>query len=137
MLEYVAGRGASLDTRLRVIEYERLAEWTYVERGTYVLSALDQLSPGMLRLVQALVGQLEGSDGLRFLNHPSRTMRRFELLRTMVALGRNEFRAERVTRDYSALRFPLFLRSERDHGGPLSPLLHSSRDVDGAVARAL
>ena len=137
MHEYVSGRGASLGTRLRVIEYDRLAESTYVERGTYVLSALDQLSPGMLRLVQALVRQLEGSDGVRFLNHPVRTMRRFELLRTMTALGRNEFRAERVTRDYSALRFPLFLRSERDHGGPVSPLLHSSREADGAIVRAL
>jgi hypothetical protein len=135
--DYLSVRGASLATRLRLIEYERMVEWTYVERGTYVLAALDQLSPGMLRFVQALVGQLEGSGGVRFLNHPSRTMQRFALLQTLARLGRNEFRAERVTRDYRALRFPVFLRSERDHGGPVSPLLHSWRDVDAAVARAL
>lgn len=135
--EYLSGRGASLAARLRVIEYERLAEWTRLERGTYVLAALDQLSAGMLRLVEALVRQVEGSEGVRFLNHPSRTMRRFALLQTLARLGRNEFRAERVTHDYHALRFPVFVRSERDHGGPVSPLLHSSRDVDAAIARAL
>jgi hypothetical protein len=137
MHEYVSARGAALATRLRLVDYERFAEWTRIERGTYVLTALDQLSAGMLRLLQALVGQLEGSDGVRFLNHPSRTMQRFALLQTLARLGRNEFRAERVTRDYRALRFPVFLRSERDHGGPVSPVLHSSRDADAAVARAL
>jgi hypothetical protein len=136
MHDYVAERGASIAARLRLVEYERLADWTTVERGTYVLTALDQLSSGMLRLVQALVQQLEGSEGVRFLNHPSRTMRRVELLHALASLGRNEFRAERVTHDYRALRFPVFLRSERDHGGAVSPLLHSSRDVDAAVARA-
>lgn len=137
MEDYLSVRGAALTTRVRIVEYERLAEWTDLERGTYVLSALDQLSPGMLRLVEAVVAQLEGSDGVRFLNHPSRTLRRFPLLQTLSRLGRNEFRAERVTRDHQALRFPVFLRSERDHGGPVSPLLHSSRDVDSAIVRAL
>ena len=135
--DYLSVRGASLATRLRLVEYERMVEWTHVERGTYVLAALERLSPGMLRFVRALVGQFEGSDGVRFLNHPSRTMGRFALLETLARLGRNEFRAERVTGDYRALRFPVFLRSEREHGGPLSPLLHSSRDVDAAVGRAL
>ena len=135
--DYLSVRGASLDTRLKVVEYERLAEWTRVERGTYVLTALDQLAAGMLGLVQSLVGQLEGSEGVRFLNHPSRTMRRFELLQTLARLGRNDFRAERVTGDHRALRFPVFLRSERDHVGAVSPLLHESRDVDVAIARAL
>ena len=137
MQDYLSIRGAALAPRLRIVEYERLAEWTRFERGTYVLSALDQLSPGMLRLVEALVEQLEGSDGVRFLNHPSRTMQRFKLLQTLSRLARNDFRAERVTHDHRALRFPVFLRSERDHGGPVSPLLHTSRDVDTAIVRAL
>jgi len=135
--DYLSIRGAALATRFRIVEYERLAEWTRLERGTYVLSALDQLSPGMLRLVETLVGQLDGSDGVRFVNHPTRTMRRFTLLQTLSRLGRNDFRAERITRDHRALRFPVFLRSERDHGGPLSPLLHTPRDVDTAIVRAL
>lgn len=135
--DYLSIRGAALATRLQIVEYERLAQFTHLERGTYVLSALDQLSPGMLRLVEELVGQLDGSDGVRFVNHPSRTLRRFALLQTLFRLGRNEFRAERVTRDHRGLRFPVFLRSERDHGGPLSPLLHSPRDVDTAIVRAL
>src|SRR5215471_16074833 len=100
MQDYLSVRGAALTSRIRIVEYERLAEWNYLERGTYVLSALDQLSPGMLRLVEALVGQLEGSDGVRFVNHPSRTMRRFTLLETLSRLGRNDFRAERITRDH-------------------------------------
>ncbi|HEV8217029.1 MAG TPA: hypothetical protein VGP95_14375 [Gemmatimonadaceae bacterium] len=135
--DYLSIRGTALAPRFRIVEYERLAEWTHLERGTYVLSALDQLSPGMLRLVETLVEQFEQSDGVRFVNHPSRTMQRFKLLQTLSRLGRNDFRAERVTRDHQALRFPVFLRSERDHGGPVSPLLHSSRDVDTAIVRAL
>jgi hypothetical protein len=137
MQDYLSVRGAALTARVRIVEYERLAEWTQLERGTYVLSALDQLSPAMLRLVDALVAQLEGSDGARFLNHPSRTLRRFTLLQTFARLGRNDFRAERVTGNHEALRFPVFLRSERDHGGPVSPLLHSSAEVDTAIVRAL
>jgi hypothetical protein len=135
--DYLSVRGASLAPRLRLVEYERMAEWTSVERGTYVLAGLDQLSKGMLRFVQALVEQLEGSEGVRFLNHPSRTMTRFAVMQTLARLGRNDFRAARVTSGYHALGLPVFLRPERDHGGPVSPLLHSARDIDNAIARAL
>ena len=135
--DYLAPRGGAFAGRFRIVDYEQMPAWTCVERGTYVLAALDQLSAGMLDFVRTLVEQLEGTEGVRFLNDPSRTMRRFALLETLARLGRNDFRVERVTRDCRGLRFPVFLRSERDHGGPLSPLLHSSRDVDGAIGRAL
>lgn len=108
-----------------------------LEPGTYILSALDQLSPAMLRVVTALHEQLAGRTGFRFLNHPSRTLRRFELLTELNRLDRSAVRAVRATGRLEELRYPVFIRGECSHDGALSPLLHSPREVVAALGRAV
>lgn len=136
MHDHLEGRGRDLADRLRVVDYDVLSGQSRIDPGTWVLTALDQLSDGMHRFVATLHGQLAGDAGVRFLNDPARTQRRFDLLETRWRLGHNDFRAVRASGNIASLRFPVFLRSEWDHGGNISPLLESPSDVHAAIARA-
>jgi hypothetical protein len=119
-----------------VIHYQDLPSLTRFERGTYVFSGLDQLTPSMTGLVKELHGRLT-ENGVRVLNDPDRTLHRFALLETLAREGLNDFRAARATDDFTRLRYPVFVRSEHTHDGALTPLLHSPREVEAAIGRML
>jgi hypothetical protein len=134
--EYFSKWGRSVAGRFRVLRYEDLAAKTSFDRGTYLLTGFfpRRLQP----LMEELHRQLSAVEGIRFVNHPTRTLRRFELLEELYRRGWNGFRAVRLaTADVAALRYPIFLRSEEEHSGALSPLLRSPSEIDGALGKAL
>ena len=136
MHDHLDGRGRELVDRLRVVDYDNLSKEERLDPGTWVLTSLDQLSDGMHQFVASLHGQLAENSSVRFLNNPARTLRRFDILTSRWREGQNDFRAVRASGDIASLRFPVFLRSEQDHDGNISPLLESLSDVRAAIARA-
>ena len=135
--EYFSREPPELVARFHVLRYEELPAMARFARGTYVLAGLDQLAPGMLRLVAHLHARLSASDEIRILNDPARWRGRYHLLRVLHAEGRNDFQAYRITEDLRGMRYPVFLRGERSHGGNLSPLANSPGELEEAVGRAL
>ncbi len=136
-VNYLTGHGASLAGAMRVVHYESLPARRTFERGTWVFSALDQLRPGMDRLVRALAEKLAGEPGVRLFNDPRRTLLRYDLLATLAERGLNGFRVVRAGARYEGLRYPVFVRAERSHGGNISPLLYESKDVEAWLGRAM
>lgn len=137
MRDYLASWGQDLAARIKIVHYEDLPGRARFERGTYILSALEYASSPTLALLTAIHAQLAEVEGFRFLNHPTCTLGRFELLRELERMGYNSFRAVRAGGDLDGLRYPVFLRSERSHDGVVSPLLTSAREIDEAIGRAL
>src|SRR6185295_13429284 len=78
--DYLAVFGTALREHFRVVHYEDLARHKEFARGTYVLSTLDQLSETTADLLSEIYKQLEHIEGFRFLNHPTKTLQRFDLL---------------------------------------------------------
>lgn len=130
---YLEVRGRSIADRFEIVAYENLPR--SFRGGTYVFSALEQLSAPMERLVEHLYAQLSTCDGVRLLNRPGRTLRRYELLAELSRLQLNEHRAVRATEDLSGLRYPVFIRGERTHDGALSPLLNTAQEVEAWIGR--
>ena len=135
--DYLDVFGAPLSDDFRILHYEDLVNQKEFARGTYVLSALDQLSPATADLLSEIYQQLKDVEGIRFLNNPRKTLQRFELLTELHRQGLNEFSAVRAGGDRNNLRFPVFVRNERLHEGALSPLLNSEREIRQATGRAL
>jgi hypothetical protein len=135
--DYLNLYGQPLRQDIHILHYESLAQQRDFLTGTYVLAALDQLTPGTAQLLFEIHQKLEQVPGFRFLNHPRNTLQRFELLTELHHLGRNDFRAVRAGGDLKGLRFPVFLREERLHNGAISPLLSSEREINLAIGRAL
>ncbi|HTO75543.1 MAG TPA: hypothetical protein VMQ61_05655 [Thermoanaerobaculia bacterium] len=135
--EYLSRWGLPVADRIRIEHYETLFQRERIQSGSYVLSALCMLSPEERTVLENLCERLAGAQSFRFLNHPTRSLRRLGLIEELARLGWNEFRAVRATGDFEALRYPVFLRAERTHDGALSPLLRSRREVEAAIGRAL
>ena len=130
---YLDVRGSAIADRFEIVHYEQLP--LRFHGGTYVFAALEQLSAPMERLVESLYAQLAPCEGVRILNRPGRTLRRYELLTELARRGLNDHRAVRATDDLRDLRYPVFLRGERTHDGALSPLLHDPADVEAWIGR--
>lgn len=135
--DYLDVFGAPLRNDFRILHYEDLVNQKEFPRGTYVLAALDQLNAANACLLSEIYRQLKGAPGIRFLNDPVKTLRRFDLLAELKRRGLNEFSALRAGEDWKDVRFPVFLRNERLHEGALSPLLNSEREIRKAIGRSL
>jgi len=134
--EYLEQGGRSLQGRLVGRTYDQVLRGDEPAAACYVFAGTDQLTPTEWTLACRLWDALSASrPPPRLLNDPRRVMHRHELLTTAHALGRNEFRAIRVGAVPADLRFPVFLRLEREHTGNLSPLLQDRRALRRALRR--
>src|SRR5262249_8012826 len=105
--------------------------------GVYVIAGIDQAEPAMKELIASLCDQLDAAGGSRILNWPRRTLGRFDLLKRLRAAGKSDVRVARGNEDLESLRYPVFVRSDREHNGNLSPLLHTPDTARRAVGAAL
>jgi hypothetical protein len=132
--QYIATRAHHLAGRFEVRCYEELTPELTVGTGGHIFSALDQLSPSGHRAVVALHGQLAASLAPgRILNDPSRVPGRSVLLHRLLEAGVNRFAVHHATRAEAVRRFPVFVREDARHNGPLTGLLPDA----AALARAL
>jgi hypothetical protein len=135
--DYLDLFGRKFREDIRIFHYEDLVHQREFFKGTYVLAGLDQLNVGLAQLVLEIYEQLRHIEGVRFLNHPRDTLHRFELLKKLHDVGRNDFRAVKAEGDLQGLRFPVFLREQSQHDGAICPLLNSGREIREALGRAL
>jgi hypothetical protein len=105
-------------------------------RGVYIFADLDHLSAEWVRRAGVVARTLaESHPHNRLLNDPTRSMRRYELLRNLYEHGVNSFNVYRVTEGRWPDRYPVFLRYESDHGGPICGLLRNRQELSDAVRR--
>jgi hypothetical protein len=154
----------SLAARVVVLSYEEARDRRDFGRGTYVFADLERLSAEQRMAAAALWERLATlGSRVRLLNHPLRTLRRFDLLRALQARGVNDFGVSRLPRaalvrlpsrastlisagahvvhgrrgSPSRLRFPVFVRRESEHDGSLTPLLCTWHQLHEACQRLI
>jgi len=119
--------------RLRLLSYEDAFRLKALPVGTYIFTDLDRLDSEQTERAAILWEALQNSGhDLRILNHPVRSMRRYELLRQLKERGINDFDVCRLT-DRRPLRFPVFIRRETEHLGSLTALLRSPDELEAAI----
>lgn len=125
-----------LRRRVRLVFYDDVVYLPVPRRGTYIFSNLVQMPPAHLELACEIARQLSDA-GARVLNQPSRVLRRYDLLRSLYEKGMNRFAAYRLADGRMPGRFPVFLRHEKEHGGSLTPLLHTRHELERATEEVL
>ncbi len=127
-----------LDGPVRVVQtsYRDLLSAKAVRRATYVFTDLDRLSLWELRLAGLAFRKMR-EQGLRVLNNPARVLSRWGLLRALSLAGINDFNAYRVEERVRPKRWPVFLRAEGAHLGPISDLLHDWNQVEAETERVV
>lgn len=132
---FLESYGRALRGELRFVYYDRFLRARRFPEGVYVFGDLERLAPGDAEKA-AISWERLREHGCRVLNHPTRALRRFELLRRLASEGRSDFDVCRVTERRAPRRFPVFLRRESEHSGPESGLIRTPEELEGAL-RAL
>ena len=133
---YLERMAPEVGRHIAFLNYEDLPGRTRLPAGTYIFSSLDQLTDSGKALVASLQAQL-CTCGLLVLNRPERALERLQLLQELERAGLNRHGAIRAAAPLDGIEYPVFLREEFRHTGPLSPLLHSRAEVEAALGRAV
>jgi hypothetical protein len=115
----------SLSSGLRELTYGQLIAMTRLPSGAYVFGDCDVMAPEEAAIAREVWDSLRkcGGERVRLFNDPRRQLGRKELLDELHQQGVNTYRAFRATELEASVRFPVFLRLERDHEGPRSDLI--------------
>lgn len=128
--------GAPLRPRIRLLAYEDLPQLRRLPFGSYIFSDLERLAPARLEAAAQVHAALNASLGgrARLLNHPTLSLRRYELLRRLHDEGHNAFNVYRAAGWPRPARFPVFLRREDDHAGAVSTNLGNQAELNAQLA---
>jgi hypothetical protein len=125
----------ALRRRVRILAYEELPAPAALPDGVYVFADVDRIGPEATAAGAALWEALAArGPRVRLLNRPGVSLGRYELLQALHARGWNRFSARRLAEPRAGLRFPVFVRDEREHHGALTPLLPDAGALDAALA---
>ncbi len=133
---YLAFWAKELEPRFQILFYNDVLRARELPLGTYVFSDLERLTPAETEIATQVWEQLN-KGGAKLLNHPKRTLKRYDLLTMLHEKGRNNFRVVRATDKKTPLKFPVFLREEGEHSGSLTVLLNSRHELDEALVGAM
>jgi hypothetical protein len=132
--EFLDGPGRVLRSRLELMSHQ-VAYNAPARPGTYVFAGVQQLSDaGRARVADLWLRLSRLGSAVRLLNNPLEVVGRYELLQTLHSTGLNAFNARRLSEPEPPLRFPVFIRHDRGHEGPLTRLLRDQRELDEASA---
>jgi hypothetical protein len=117
-----------------VMLYDKLLHADALPLATYIFTDIERLYPWERRLAGEIFRQFSDS-GVRCLNDPAAVKTRYPLVRALAAAGINPYTAYRGDEDPRPERFPVFLRFEHEHSGPLTGLIRSQADLDLRLSR--
>ena len=104
--------------------------------GCYIFTDIERLSAHERWLAASLFRAMAAQpDRFLPLNDPARARFRYALLRALHEAGVNGFDAYRADGLPRPRRFPVFLKSESDHGAALTGLLPDQAALEAALAR--
>ena len=123
---------------IEVVAYSALPRHTRFPAGACIFADIERLTPPQTELAEALWDRLSSAgDSVRLLNHPRRTLRRFDLLERLYAEGINRFRAFRVANGWQDWKYPVFLREANEHSGSLSILIRNDLSLRRRIIELL
>ncbi|MGE0723435.1 MAG: hypothetical protein AB7O45_03620 [Alphaproteobacteria bacterium] len=138
MTQIVDGPARAAGIEIRTMTYGDLLERPIddLPRAAWLFTDIDLLDPTHAFRSAKRAAAL-AARGDRLVNHPTRSMGRYELLRTLHARGVNDFDVYRATDPRRPGRYPVFVRWINSHSGPISGLLHDPAALEDYLARCL
>jgi len=135
---YLGTWARAMAGRIGVIPYEKLPHLRALRRGTYIFSDVERLIAAQADLVgQVWTSLAQAGKGVRQLNHPQQSMKRYELLKSLHKRNINQFNVYRAAQVSQVTDYPVFVRLADDHQGSRTPLLNNRDELDQAILGAV
>ena len=115
-----------------VQSYDRLLRLRTLPQATYIFTDFDRLNSRELQLAADIYNRIAAA-GWQPLNNPARVRQRYALLRRLHQVGINQFGVYRVEAGEMPERYPVFLRNECEHDGPLTELIGDREKLRRAI----
>jgi hypothetical protein len=115
-----------------ILSYDELWRSRILSRATYIFTDFDRLNFWELQLA-ALTYNSVARAGWQPLNNPAQSRQRYALLLRLYDAGINHFGIYRVEGAQMPSRYPVFLRNECAHEGPLTGLLFKEEELQSAI----
>jgi hypothetical protein len=115
-----------------VLSYDALFRRKTLPPATYVFTDFDRLNFWELHLAALVYNRIEAA-GWQPLNNPARARQRHGLLRRLYDAGINQFQVYRVETGEKPQRYPVFVRGESAHQGPLTGLIADRKELESAI----
>ena len=134
MEAFVRPLPGSVVPRCEVTTYASVLRSTRTVKAVHVFTDLERLSDAELVTAANLYRTLR-DFGIPCLNNPARVMSRYQLLCKLFEEGINSFAAYRADGLPKPAQFPVFVRNESNHDGPMSALIGGQGELDGYLKR--
>jgi hypothetical protein len=140
---FIATFAPQLRGLVKLVFYEELEALRYLRAGTYIFSDIERLRREEAENAAKVWNALKDAPAaFRLLNHPTASMKRYELLRTLRELQREAthgYDVYRLTEARTPRSFPVFLREEDEHTGIRASirLIHSVQELDVEIGRLM
>jgi hypothetical protein len=132
---YLENWAPNLLDRVQVIDYSRLPELDALDEGAFIFADVERLDAGTTRSAHGFREALDSRRKVtKVLNHPTLSLRRYDLLKSLRGRGSNAFDVFRPTDALDAIRYPVFVRHENEHRGSFTPLLNDRSSLESALA---
>jgi hypothetical protein len=139
------GHGYTVDALLRrstehdvphcdVTTYDAVLWSSHTVNAVHVFTDMERLSDSQLVAAAGLYRALR-DIGIPCLNDPAKVMGRYQLLCNLFEAGINPFAVYRADGRPKPPRFPVFVRNESDHCGPMSALINDQDELDDHLKR--
>ena len=128
---------ASTAAFIRPLHYEQLWKMKKLPSGTYIFADIERLAPNESEMTAKIWRQLSDSEEVRLLKHPTRSKRRYSLLRTLYSKGFNTFNVYRPNEYFQPKQYPVFIRGENDHEGNLTALIETPQELEKSLNQLL
>jgi len=125
--------GKPVSGSVEVIPYEEAFKQGTWFPGTYVFSDIELIDDETRGKAVQLWDALSGTGETRLLNHPTRSMRSYELLSSLYESGKNSFNIYHLPEIDTApgstlpFRFPVFLQKDSSRLGKNTPIIYGHR----------
>jgi len=122
---YIKHFHAQLGNCIHAISYEELFCRSQIPLGNYIFADIERLTPNHTADALDIYSKLKKFPQIRILNNPVQSLRRFDLLRLMYKKGINPFNIYRLSDGDEPKQYPIFIRIENDHAGPITDLIYN------------
>ena len=131
---FLGRRGKSLTDVIVPLFYDDLYKRQALRPGTAIFTDMDRVKLSGHKYLESLYDHLSKyAPDLRVINHPTKFLARYELLKTLYEQGINNYQIKKASDDLSDLTFPVYLRSARGHNLILSGLLNNPSELEQAI----
>jgi hypothetical protein len=120
--------------RCEVTTYDAVLRSTHTAKAVHVFTDLERLSDSQLAAAAGLYRALRDTD-IPCLNDPAKVMGRYQLLCNLFEAGINPFAVYRADGRPKPAQFPVFIRKEAEHDGPMSALIKDQDELDDYLKR--